>query len=382
MTVRLDGADRDSTEVDLAASVTTIDNSRLVVAVKNRLNEELNDNMVWNRSGDSDVDTRSVRTDSRPGSRSSSQMRRLSTSSTELKRMTEDDGLMPPPARIPLTKRRPAREQEDRRRQAAREQEERRRQAGTPRDQEVLYEGLKRMTKGRLDDQRGTEINNELPEFLKTREMKSRSSEPLFTRRQSASELTSRLAGHVGSDLANRYIDYIDETFTQDGFVPTLEEAEELFGDAPGERELGFNESKLSLGMGRRSLDVERQSVGRGSTVPGYDGMRVVSRPSIGAVGDYASYETLSTYRTGIVQQERGRMSGHYPPPTAPKPRLGAVEEGGVKRPPPPLPPKPVRGPPPLPPHVQSGEHVPVSRAQSGNFMGIPGEKGHSVSFV
>ena len=75
MTVRLDGADRDSTEVDLAASVTTIDNSRLVVAVKNRLNEELNDNMVWNRSGDSDLETRSVRTDSRPGSRSSSQMR-------------------------------------------------------------------------------------------------------------------------------------------------------------------------------------------------------------------------------------------------------------------------------------------------------------------
>ncbi len=30
-----------------------------------------------------------------------------------------------------------------------------------------LYEGLKRMTQGRLDDQRGTEINMELPDFLK-----------------------------------------------------------------------------------------------------------------------------------------------------------------------------------------------------------------------
>ena len=31
-----------------------------------------------------------------------------------------------------------------------------------------LYEGLKHMTKGRLDDQRGLEINSELPDFLKT----------------------------------------------------------------------------------------------------------------------------------------------------------------------------------------------------------------------
>ena len=31
-----------------------------------------------------------------------------------------------------------------------------------------LYEGLKRMTQGRLDDQRGLEINGELPDFLKT----------------------------------------------------------------------------------------------------------------------------------------------------------------------------------------------------------------------
>ena len=30
-----------------------------------------------------------------------------------------------------------------------------------------MYEGLKRMTQGRLDDQRGTEINMELPDFLK-----------------------------------------------------------------------------------------------------------------------------------------------------------------------------------------------------------------------
>ena len=49
------------------------------------------------------------------------------------------------------------------------------------------------------------------------------------------------------------------------------------------------------------------------------------------------------------------------PPQVAPKPRLTSVDEDSVpnfpeqlpKRPPPPLPPKPVRGPPPLPPHAQ-----------------------------
>ena len=33
--------------------------------------------------------------------------------------------------------------------------------------QASLYEGLKQMSKGRLDDQRGLEINSELPDFLK-----------------------------------------------------------------------------------------------------------------------------------------------------------------------------------------------------------------------
>jgi hypothetical protein len=32
---------------------------------------------------------------------------------------------------------------------------------------EDLYEGLKLAQRGRLDDQRGTEINFEMPEFLK-----------------------------------------------------------------------------------------------------------------------------------------------------------------------------------------------------------------------
>jgi hypothetical protein len=139
--------------VDYGASVTSIDNSRLLVTYRSqdmqaRAAEE-------NIRKNSDVE--SLKSDSRPDSRSSDVLalnRRQSTSSVE-SRKQEESGLMPPPAKIPSIRRRP--------------------QAPSPilatREQEAsLYEGLKRMTKGRLDDQRGLEINAELPEFLKKNE--------------------------------------------------------------------------------------------------------------------------------------------------------------------------------------------------------------------
>merc|ERR1719208_758293 len=57
-----------------------------------------------------------------------------------------------------------------------------------------LYEGLKRMTRGRLDDQRGLEINGELPDFLKNPGNRSRVSEPI---RQGLGDrdLAGRLSG-------------------------------------------------------------------------------------------------------------------------------------------------------------------------------------------
>ena len=97
------------------------------------------------------------------------------------------------------------------------------------------------------------------------------------------------------------------------------------------------------------------------------------------------------------------------PPQVAPKPRLSSVDEATsseqpqLRRAPPPLPPKPVRGPPPLPPHAQhlhsnfgkghTGGHGPQSlgpdglpmgmtRTKNGVFLGMPGEKGYNVSFV
>ena len=100
-----------------------------------------------------------------------------------------------------------------------------------------LYEGLKHMTKGRLDDQRGLEINSELPDFLKT--PRSRISEPV--KQQQGRDLTGRLSGPAGigrpeswgKDHARNYIEYIDSTFTSDGgTVPSLAEADRLFNTA------------------------------------------------------------------------------------------------------------------------------------------------------
>merc|ERR1719167_1623025 len=186
----------------------------------------------------------------------------------------------------------------------------------------------------------------------------------------------------------------------------------------------------------------------------GIEGMRVVSRPSIGAVRDYEGmimgpstrdydaihkavsskmgprdqsgvrgtnvkdYETVVRSRNdyeGVMFNSRKDYE-HLPyrtgnpPIVAPKPRLSSVSEdisysyGGEhppKRPPPPLPPKPVRGPPPLPPHAQhlhnnfgkvqtnpSHGHdiselpMGVTRTKSGVYLGMPGEKGYNVSFV
>ena len=71
-------------------------------------------------------------------------------------------------------------------------------------------------------------------------------------------------------DHARHYIDYIDSTFTNEGQIPSMAEAEELFAPVNPDESLNFNESRLSLGMGRLSM---------GSAVyGGLEGMRVVSR--------------------------------------------------------------------------------------------------------
>merc|ERR1719225_2421708 len=96
--------------------------------------------------------------------------RRASSSSVESWKAVEENMMMPPPKMIPSNRRRPPLPVPGKETEGGSD----------------LYEGLKRMPRGRLDDQRGLEINGELPDFLKKesrgqdryRQLDSRASEP------------------------------------------------------------------------------------------------------------------------------------------------------------------------------------------------------------
>ena len=249
MLVRLEvsGNRRVMEAVELGASVTSIDNSRLVVS---------------SGQGDSSVASESS-AGSRPPSRTSNA--RQSSSSLDSRR---EELLMPPPRTVPSHR-------TGRQSQAPVTATEP--GPGHQQSESTLYEGLKRMTKGRLDDQRGLEINTELPDFLKTRQ--GRASEPCSReggaggRGGAGPAANTRLSGPAelwDREHARHYIDYLDSTFTSEGVVPSLAQAEEIFPPPNPDESLNFNESRLSLGL-------HRLSVG-GPGHPYIEGMRVVSR--------------------------------------------------------------------------------------------------------
>ncbi|KAI9564636.1 hypothetical protein GHT06_008377 [Daphnia sinensis] len=141
-------------------------------------------------------------------------------------------------------------------------------------ENEALYERLKRAQRCRLEDQRGTEINYELPDFLKLPgrcsnddypeshelpldgrasepigcrprrvyqesyefPLDGRASEPLFSRREVVSEPRSNGSGMSGScaspDFAAIAAQILDKSFSADGLMPTHEEAEMYFGSS------------------------------------------------------------------------------------------------------------------------------------------------------
>ena len=187
MTVRQDQAR--AGPVDLKASVTSIDSTRLVVSPREESQEAESD-----------------RSDSRPNSRSSLSLgpRRASSSSVD-SRKAGDDSMMPPPKIIPMGRRRPPLPTPGS-------------LPGKEGEGTDLYEGLKRMTRGRLDDQRGLEINGELPDFLKKesrgqdryRHLDSRASEP-FRQEQNRSDLAPRFSGPAGyGELLSVYCENIE----------------------------------------------------------------------------------------------------------------------------------------------------------------------------
>jgi len=260
---------------------------------------------------------------------------------------------------------------------------------------EDLYEGLKLAQRGRLEDQRGTEIRFEMPEFLKRgtnkenfgpppyqnppsslRAITSRQSEPIlpmpqppihhpggrsstslsqphhvrrdvFPDRLSTSSSYARLQHGGGGDRGGgqqpHSLDYYqlpshnDSNFSNEGFLPSLQEADRYFGVD----EQSFSGSRLSLGMRYHGND--------------------------------PMYETLSQYRSGGQRRWSNTSQGQ--------------QRFVMRREPPPLPPKPRL--PPVPPHAlrstQSDVGMPSSRNNNGNNVVQDSrhrDSGYSVSFV
>ena len=116
----------------------------------------------------------------------------------------------------------------------------------------------------------------------------------------------------------SRYLDYVDSTFTADGLIPTLEQAEQLFLDKTSDNSMSsFNESRASLGMGK-CQSASRQDNGK-------DEMKLVSQPSI---GDETSSFGTREYFLGSSQAVSRKEPRSSPSPLI-KSRRSSHRSGG-----------------------------------------------------
>ena len=155
----------------------------------------------------------------------------------------------------------------------------------------------------------------------------------VFPDRLSTSSSYARLQHHQPHSLDYYQLpSHADNSFSNEGFLPSLQEADRYFGVD----ETSFTASRLSLGM-------------RYHTDP--------------------MYETLSQYRSSEAGQRRWSNTNH--------------QRFMMRRDPPPLPPKPRL--PPVPPHAlrstQSDVGMPPSKGHSDRGH-HPRDSGYSVSFV
>nr|CAD7461698.1 unnamed protein product [Timema tahoe] len=96
-----------------------------------------------------------------------------------------------------------------------------------------LYEGLKRAQRCRLEDQRGTEINFELPDFLKDKENAPQAGKKLRKLLHRVDETTSKFYDHLphssNSKGSRESLSALNESFLDDGVIPPHRQAEEYF---------------------------------------------------------------------------------------------------------------------------------------------------------
>ncbi|XP_076062146.1 regulator of G protein signaling family member locomotion defects isoform X3 [Oratosquilla oratoria] len=197
-----------------------------------------------------------------------------------------------------------------------------------------LYEGLKRAQRSRLDDQRGTEINFELPDFLKCDQQQDKENQH--------THITDQLFAHF------------DCSFGENGVIPSHHEAEEYFSMAHPEVWGGVPVSALNS---------------RGSST-GVNGRRSANATLIAAELEFDDLD-VTLRDDPLCQVLPEPTSSHVeqldfvPPPLLSDENLPSSSTAALLPPPPsslllsppPLPPKPklaaLRGPPPRPPSRQ-----------------------------
>ncbi|XP_059083922.1 regulator of G-protein signaling loco-like isoform X2 [Tigriopus californicus] len=403
MRVKLDSSRID---IDLEDTVQSIDNSRLVVTGRmptEEVNSRLFEDMMRSKRPHNNGldDQRSVRTDSSTES-STRIYKKVPGGDTEKQSM-------PPPERIPM------------KRGGGGSAFAKPKNANGPPSSaailkntgvtEELYEGLKLAQRGRLDDQRGTEINFEMPDFLKRGDanprpnqgkenshpfqspLSHRQSEPIISNHRldvfpPDPRLSTISSNNFYSQIENDYHTlnhpnhpspfgrpprdsfYVhnrsnDSNFSQEGYLPNSSEADRFFNlsNHSGEFSSGqFNESRVSLGFGNTPY---RRGA---STQPHH------SLPPQSLEPPQNLYETLSHYKSGW------NTPGTSLPPMADPTML-------MRREPPPLPPKPKFGRMGRPNGVSSEIDMPMHQApqhqqhqQQQQQQQQP--RGYSVSFV
>nr|XP_027229430.1 uncharacterized protein LOC113821163 isoform X2 [Penaeus vannamei] len=215
-------------------------------------------------------------------------------------------GMMPPPEHAIVTKRRGNNP------------------ANAKQENDELYEGLKRAQRSRLDDQRGTEINFELPDFLKC-------DQPQDKENQHA-------------HLADQLLAHLECSFSEGGVIPSHQEAEDYFSMAHPEVWGGIPASSGPHSANATLLAPDIDLDDFDDTLQGDESLCQVPMPDTTSSSLHMDAPDFSPPPPIPMENSTVSAVSRMPPPS-------------LLLSPPPLPPKPklggTRGPPPRPPSRQ-----------------------------
>ncbi|XP_066959352.1 regulator of G-protein signaling loco isoform X7 [Macrobrachium rosenbergii] len=196
--------------------------------------------------------------------------------------------------------------------------------SNTPNPNDELYEGLKRAQRSRLDDQRGTEINFELPDFLKCDDDQPEDKE------------------NQRAHLTDQLLAQLECSFSDGGVIPTHREADDYFSIAHPEVWGGIPTSGTS---GPHSANATLMAPDL--DLDDFDDTLVAGEDSLGKVVPMPDAPSCPA-----LHMDPPNFSP--PPPLPPKPKLGGT-----------------RGPPPRPPSRQLHPFNPPTFSSTSDDDGL-----------